>query len=165
MPTALQAIQLLVAPVIMISAGGLICLALYNRLAAIVTRARAFHKERFDTVTHISRLPLEQQGSHEAHRLRQRIDTLDEQSRRILRRGRLIRNGLAGLLVMILCMLGCSLALGATLWTTAAIYVALALFTLGVLAMMAGIVLSLLELGQSLDPVTLEAQVTTQLDP
>src|SRR5690606_17379431 len=35
-----------VGPIIVISACGLLCLAFYNRLAAVVTRMRAFHRER-----------------------------------------------------------------------------------------------------------------------
>ena len=35
-----------VGPVIVISACGLLCLAFYNRLAAVVTRLRGFHRER-----------------------------------------------------------------------------------------------------------------------
>ena len=34
------------APIIVISACGLLCLAFYNRLAAVVTRLRSFHRER-----------------------------------------------------------------------------------------------------------------------
>lgn len=47
-------IHALVAPVVMISANGLICLALYNRLAAIVNRLRLFYREYFDTSTRLA---------------------------------------------------------------------------------------------------------------
>ena len=153
----LHVIQLLVAPVIMISAGGLICLALYNRLAMIVTRARAFHKERFDEMTRLTGLPLEQQNSNEATQLRRRIDVLDTQSRHILVRAKLVRNSLMGLIVMILCMLGCSLCLGVSMVFAGAVYAALALFTLGVLVTAGSMLLALVELRHSLTPVTLES--------
>jgi Protein of unknown function (DUF2721) len=153
----LHIIQLLVAPVVMISAGGLICLALYNRLAMIVTRARAFHKERFDSITRLTCLPLDRQDTVEATQLRQRNDILDMQSRQILIRAKLIRNSLIGLIVMILCMLGCSLSLGATLVWSGAVYVALALFFAGVLFTAGSMLLALSELRQSLTPVTLES--------
>ena len=153
----LHVIQLLVAPVIMISAGGLICLALYNRLAMIVTRARAFHKERFDEMTRLTRLTLDQQTSLEANQLRQRINILDVQSKHILVRAKLIRNSLMSLIVMILCMLGCSLSLGATLLVSWTVYPALGLFTVGVLATALSMILALMELRQSLTPVTLES--------
>lgn len=153
----LHVIQLLVAPVIMISAGGLICLALYNRLAMIVTRARAFHKERFEGMTRLTRMPLEQQTSLEASQLRQRIHLLDIQSRHILVRAKLIRNSLMGLIVMILCMLGCSLSLGGTMIASWAVYPALGLFTAGVLVTAFSMTLALAELRQSLTPVTLES--------
>ena len=41
-----ETIQPLLAPVVLISSCGLLCLAQYNRLAGIVARARAFHQER-----------------------------------------------------------------------------------------------------------------------
>lgn len=157
MSDPLHLIQLLVAPVIMISAGGLISLALYNRLAMIVTRARAFHKERFDAMTRLTRMPLEQQNSLEATQLRRRIELLVTQSRHILVRAKLIRNSLIGLVVMILCMLCCSLCLGVSILLPGAVYVALGLFTLGVLVKIASMLLALAELYQSLTPVTLES--------
>lgn len=57
MPDAVHTIQLLVAPVVMISAAGLVCLALYNRLATIVGRIRAIHKEEIDTLSRMSIAP------------------------------------------------------------------------------------------------------------
>jgi hypothetical protein len=150
----LDVFQLFVAPVILISAGGLICLALYNRLALIVGRARHFHKERFDAAG-ASRAAAA--GSAEAGRLAERIALLDRQSREVRGRAELIRDSLMALMVMILCMLACSLALGATLWWGAAIYAATGLFVLGVFAMMRSIVLAMIELRRSLGPVTMEA--------
>jgi len=151
---ALAVFQLFVAPVILISAGGLICLALYNRLALIVGRARHFHKERFDAVGALrSAAP----DSVEAGRLKERIALLDRQSREVRSRAKLVRDALVGLMTMILCMLGCSLFLGATAWWGPFGTVAMALFVLGVLSMMYAVVQSIVELRLSLRPVTLEA--------
>lgn len=156
MEDALKTIQLLVAPVIMISANGLICLALYNRLAAIVSRTRTFHKERFDTLTHLSSLPLEQQTSPKAHQLRRRSIELEHQSVRILRRARLVRRALMLLMASVLSMLVCSLSLGLTILLPDLVWVPLVLFFSGTLMMGGGVALAMLELAAALEPVEAE---------
>src|SRR5436305_8738081 len=45
-----------VGPIIVISACGLLCLAFYNRLAAVVTRLRTFHREQFQVQETLARL-------------------------------------------------------------------------------------------------------------
>ena len=42
-----------VVPVVVISACGLLCLAFYNRLAAVVTRLRAFHREQLERASRL----------------------------------------------------------------------------------------------------------------
>src|SRR5438477_6549854 len=44
-----------VGPIIVISACGLLCLAFYNRLAAVVSRLRAFQRERLHEQEALSR--------------------------------------------------------------------------------------------------------------
>lgn len=79
----------------MISASGLICLALYDRLAAITARLRLFFRERFDLD-----LRLLAEGSSDGERsepeirLRERLTVLDEQCQMILRRVRYVRSAL-----------------------------------------------------------------------
>ena len=45
-----------VGPIIVISACGLLCLALYNRLTAVVTRLRSFQRERLHEQESLARL-------------------------------------------------------------------------------------------------------------
>ncbi|MFW6032872.1 MAG: DUF2721 domain-containing protein, partial [Phycisphaeraceae bacterium] len=111
MNDVLRVIQVLVAPVVMISAGGLLGLAWYNRLAGIVSRARSFHKERFEAQARLDAMSPEEQAGPTAGHLRHRRDLLVNQVERILGRARLIRGALICLLGMVLCMLACSLAL------------------------------------------------------
>jgi hypothetical protein len=155
-------IQMLVAPVVLISACGLLCLALYNRLAAIVSRARAFNKERVEVLTHLSTLSLEEQTGPQAGQLRRRAITLEKQMPHILKRGRLVRNALISLLFSVLCMLGCSLALG--LWKALdwAAWLAVGFFFLGIAAMMAAVLLAIWELLRALDPVAVEHSAMDQ---
>jgi hypothetical protein len=164
MEQALKLIQALVAPVVMISANGLICLALYNRLAAIVSRARAFHRERFDAIAHLSTLPLDEQAGPTARQHRHRLVHLEEQGRKILRRARLVRAALVLLMVTVLCMLGCSMALGASLGMEQLAYAALACFAGGVGAMAIGCILAIIELARALDPVLDEADSLRDLN-
>lgn len=170
MQNALATIQLLVAPVVMISACGLLCLALYNRLAAIVSRARTFHKERFDALAQLERsapgdAPVKTGGALvKTAPLRQRVDLLDAQVDQILWRGALVRNALMLLLATVLCMLGCSLALGLSILSRAFAGVALGLFVLGVVTAIAAIVCAIAELRRALDPVLLEATAIDELD-
>ncbi len=156
MPEGFHIIQLLVAPVVMISACGLLCLALYNRLAAIVSRARTFHKERFEVTGKLTAAEANPEDSVLAQQLRNRVETLDDQVSQILRRAVLIRNALVCLLVAILCMLGCSVSLGLSSLNAMFGYLALLMFSLGVLVMMAAMALAIVELLRALDPVALE---------
>ena len=156
---ALSAVKALVAPVIMISACGLLCLALYNRLAAIVGRARIFHKERFDALHKASTLGEEQLQARE-HLLR-RAQILAEQGGQILRRAKMIRNGLICLLTSVVLMIACSLFLGLAISVPNVSTIALGSFVLGSLTMLAGVVCALGELFRALDPVVFEM---TQLE-
>ena len=54
MAGTVEVIHTLVAPVVMISARGLICLALYNRLAVVGGRLRAYSREHFETQTRLA---------------------------------------------------------------------------------------------------------------
>ncbi len=157
MPNPASVIQSLVAPVVMISASGLLCLAYYNRLAAVVSRLRAFHHDQSQTIVKLSALPLDEQASSAAHALREHLAALESQDRALLLRARLIRNALMGLLTGVQCMLTCSLSIGVAQVYPPFLYVALGLFILGVLSMILALGFSMRELARSLQPVSLEA--------
>ncbi len=154
MPDSVKTIQFLIAPVVMISACGLLCLALYNRLAAIVSRARAFHKERF--YIEVKLASPEPPPDPVVGHLRRRFNTLEEQAARILSRARRVRGAILALLGCILCMLVSSLTLGAALVWPAFDRAALGLFLLGDLLACLGILLAISEVLGALDPVTME---------
>jgi hypothetical protein len=156
MDSVSRIIQLLVAPVVMISAGGLIALALYNRLSAIVSRSRAFHKERHEAIRELSGHTLDEQTTRETAELRRRVLVLDGQIPRVLRRARLIRTALIWLLSSVLAMLACSLAMGLSLLWPAAAWAALSLFIAGVICAMVCVVLAMRELSRALEPAVLE---------
>src|SRR4051812_33787524 len=89
-----------VAPVVVISACALLSLAFYNRLAAIISRLRAFQRERLHEQEQIQRLTRQTPEDESTLRGRRRFaQNLQEQTARTLRRAKLIR-------LTLLCLLG-----------------------------------------------------------
>jgi Protein of unknown function (DUF2721) len=156
MAGTVEIIHTLVAPVVMISAQGLICLALYNRLAAVVGRLRVFSRENFDTQTRLAAMSPEQQDGVLARRLQTRLATLNGQYSGILQRARLLRNALILLQAAVLAMLVCTMLLGLSLALPGVEAWSLVPFFVGVLATAGGIALSIRELAIALDPVKAE---------
>ncbi|MEN6627269.1 MAG: DUF2721 domain-containing protein [Candidatus Sumerlaeia bacterium] len=177
----LTLLQIILAPVVLISACGLLCLALYNRLASIVSRARAFHRERFDVQTHLARLGDDADATLAAQ-LGSRIDILTDQTGQVLARAKQIRNALVCMLLTITCMLACSLLLAslslfgepvqnaATLAFFASgpfylvVIAAGVVFLVGIALMIAAMVLAILELRRALDPVQVEHHELAELE-
>jgi hypothetical protein len=156
MAGTVEIIHTLVAPVVMISAQGLICLALYNRLAAVVGRLRVFSRENFNTQTRLDGLSPEQQEGALSRRLRARLATLNGQYSGVLRRARLLRKALILLQTAVLAMLICTMLLGLSLALPGVEGWSLVPFFVGVLATSGAIVLSIRELAVALDPVRAE---------
>ena len=148
-----------VGPIIVISACGLLCLAFYNRLAAVVTRLRSFHRERL----HEHELLAKQSASPNPDeraivRHRELIGMLETQTHHVTRRARLIRHTLGSLLMTIACLALCSLCLGlSTVWS-GMIYLAVPLFVIGLLMVVVATLLAMWELKLALDPVNLESR-------
>lgn len=157
-------IQVVLAPVVLISANGLICLALFNRLSALTNRARTFHKEWFDIYSELAEQTSDEAESNGTRHLNERIKILDAQWHRMIARARLLRNSLCCLLITVLAMLGCSMALGLASVAAAMGVLALVLFYGGVLVMMTGIVLALIELVRALDPLKMEHAMIHEID-
>jgi hypothetical protein len=143
-------ISLLIAPVVMISACGLLCLAFYNRLATIVSRLRVFHAEQL-----LRREKLET-AAPAHHHVRNRMDIVHRQIEEDMARARLIRNTLICLVMCIICMILCSLSLGLSLVAEIMTRVALGVFISGQILMLTGMVFAVLELTRALTPIALE---------
>src|SRR3954447_10075072 len=91
-----------VGPIIVISACGLLCLAFYNRLAAVVTRLRSFHRERLHEQEALARQTASATPDELAMlRHRELIGMLEVQTRHVTRRAHLIRSTLGCLLLTI----------------------------------------------------------------
>jgi len=158
MTTALETIQTFVAPVVMISANGLLCLAFYNRMGSVVNRSREINKERFDLLTRLSALRRQREDSLETPHLEKRIEVLDELGHQLYHRARLLKWTLICLLLSVICMLACSLALGLAPLEPGGDWAALIFFVAGNLIMMGGVTLAVLELHAALDPLLFEHQ-------
>ena len=153
-----------VAPVVIISAAALLCLAFYNRLAAIVSRLRAVQRERLaeqdrldalHAQPHEDGLPLARHSRILAH--------LTKQSERIIIRARLVRLTLLCFLVAIASLILTCLFNGLTVvWPSAAIGSEI-LFIWGMLVLFAGIVTAIRELLVSLHPAELESAFVSEL--
>jgi hypothetical protein len=152
-----------VGPIIVISACGLLCLAFYNRLAAVVTRLRAFDRERLveqESLARQTKSPSPDELAMIRHR--ELIGMLEVQTRHVIRRAHFIRRTLGCLLLTIICLALCSLSLGlSTLLTNLSKLLTIAaatLFVAGLLLLVTGVIFAMIEMRYALDPVELESR-------
>ncbi len=150
-----------VVPVVIISACGLLSLAFYNRMAAIVTRLRGFQRERLQHQEILERAGGKKDAEKQKHWLM--LELLELQTTHVIRRAKLIRLTLLFLLLTIGMLIGCSLMLGLSVLLPNAIYVAIPLFVLGLLSMLAATIAAALELKGALEPVELESKFITDV--
>jgi hypothetical protein len=137
-----------VAPVVLISACGLVTLSLYNRLGAILARIRAFHQQKIELLT---------AHHHELVEQQMLLDMLDSQIVKVTTKGKAIQKGLYCLLAAIAALLLCSLFAGATVLCEWAGLVALGMGCLGLSLFLAGLGWALRELILSLTPLEEES--------
>ena len=147
----LEVIQPILAPAVMFSAGGLVCLAQFARFNAIIGQIRTFDRER---------LAILQDMANEDPELRElllaRVTGLEVQSDTVLAHAVTVRNALRCLVGGILLMVLCSLSVGASLIFAPLSVVAIGLFVLGLVSTFIGLCLVLAELRVSLVPLEIE---------
>lgn len=143
-------ISMSVVPVVIISACGLLSLAFYGRLAAVVSRLRGFQREMLKAQEKLERT----RGVEEA-RL---IEVLRTQTEQVTRRAKLIRLTLWFLLVAVALLIVSSLTLAASWFVRQTAILAALFFVLGLLSMLGGIIAAMLELRGALQPVELETR-------
>jgi len=153
-----------VAPIIVISACGLLCLAFYNRLDAMVTRLRNFHRERLREEESLVRQRFSPQPDNiEIIRHQELLGMLQVQTNLVVRRAHLLRHAIGSLLLSIACLAVCSLAVGlSTLWPRCT-YAAVVLFVIGLAVLVVGVVFAMLELKQALLSIEQEGRFVTSL--
>jgi len=152
-----------VVPVVVISATGLLCLAFYNRLAAIIARLRAVQRERLEIQERLSSMSPSDVEHLAGLRLTTILESLAEQSLEIQKRARLIRATLLCLLLAILCLIISSLLNGVTIVWHGGAYASAFAFIMGMLLLFAGITCAVREMLTALDPAHLELTVVAEL--
>jgi len=153
-----------VVPVVIISASGLLGLALYNRMAALVSRIREFQRERL--LEHDRYLQARTDGklTDLARRRHQQLRRmLETQTAHVLRRARLMKRSIISLWATIASLTLCSLALGLSTLHPAGNYVALVFFVIGTVLLLVSVVFAALEMIAALEPVEQESQFVTRL--
>ncbi|MCC6740235.1 MAG: DUF2721 domain-containing protein [Planctomycetia bacterium] len=152
-----------VVPVVMISACGLLCLALYNRLTAVFTRLRALSHEALEDQDALVKGPRTETQRWPRERAKVRAEARQRQADELLAKARLLRRAVAFLLASIGFLLLCSLAVGAGVLVPAALYAAAALFVAGIACALAAVGFALAELRSALDSVLMEHALVHRL--
>ncbi len=147
--TNLELFQTFVAPAIFISAAGLLVLSINVRLMGIVTRLRAFHKEK-----HTAKMAGKKQ---EVLILQAQIKSIENRATKIKNAFFCTLLGIAG--TMITC-----LALGLTLYVPQAFVVATLIFVLSLLSMLVGMFFYVSEVAIGLSSEREEEQLYELMD-
>jgi hypothetical protein len=143
-------ISVSVVPVVIISACGLLSLAFYGRLAALVSRLRSFQREM---LREQEKWAKEGPGEHQ-----QLLEVLRTQTLRVTARARLIRRALLFFLVAVALLIVCSLTLVTSWFFPPAALFAAVFFVLGLLSMLGGVISAMMELRESLEQVEFEGR-------
>src|SRR6478735_6266049 len=106
MPDLSKVVGVGVGPIIVISACGLLCSTFYNRITNVITRLRAFQRERLAEQNALDR---ETDEGVKSRRI-ELLALLETQTDKLVYRVRLIRRTLFCLLVTIASLVLCSLA-------------------------------------------------------
>ncbi len=148
-----------ISPVVVISACGMLCLTFNNRLAAVVTRLRTFHRERLHAQEALDAACAAPNPDDRAIvHYREILGMLDTQIRSVLRRAHWIRRSLATLLFTIISLAACCLSLGLATEFPRLAPLATALFIFSLLLLILGMIFALIEIRQALNPLELESR-------
>ena len=147
----LEVIQPILAPAVMFSAGGLLCLAQFARFNAIIGQIRTFDRERLATLKEAENAQVQQREL-----LLQRATGLEVQSDQVLAHAVVVRNALRFLVGGIMLMVLCSLSVGASLIFEPFAVGAIGLLVLGLISTFIGLCLVFTELRVSLKPLEFE---------
>jgi len=147
-------ISVSVVPVVIISACGLLSLAFYGRLAALVARLRTFQREMLRAQERWAKEGLED------HQLL--LEVLRKQTVRVTERARLLRNALVFFLSAVALLIICSLTLVLSWFFHPATLLAAVFFVLGLFSMLGGVISAMLELRDSLEQVEFEGRFVIQ---
>ena len=151
-----RTISFILAPVVMITSCILFLNGLLTRYEAVSVRLRSMHRERLELLQDLGNRTSD--GKPHAGFDMQRIAEIEEQLPRILHRHKLIRNAVLSINTAILIFVSSMLiiALAALTTSTLTANVALCAFLLGTGALLAGVIVTTLELYRSQHEVAYE---------
>lgn len=138
-----------VTPIALISACGLIILALYNRLSAIHARIRAFHQQKIELLT----CPVRDDGES----FQTLLDMIDSQIAKVTVKARAVQKGLFCQLGAVLAFLLCSSVVTVSTIFEQMAFVAMGLQAVGLSLFAVGIGWAIRELSLSLIPLEEES--------
>jgi hypothetical protein len=155
-PTAVTAVQAMVAPVVLVTAAAILSGALLTMYTSIDARMRAMNNERLDIFTDDAGALLTTVDMPAS--ARERLSQLDHQLPLLLRRHRLLHNAVllifAGVSILVLSVIAIGVAVTSPSDTVGT--VALALVLLGTVTLLAGLLLSARSIMISQDAIDYE---------
>lgn len=157
-----QVVSASVMPVVLISACGLITLALYNRLATILARLRTCHQQQIDLLKQFDR--------EASDGIKSQIELVNAQSAKVTKKAKFIQKGLFCLLLSIVSFLGCSILSAASVLNEHFVVAAVIAHVGGLVLFIVGIGWAIRELSMSISPLDevssyLDAEVSSHLLP
>jgi hypothetical protein len=159
-----RAIQLILAPVVMITSCGIIVNGLLTRYGAISDRMREMARERLDLVKGALSGAVPDVGSSDAY-VKERLTEVDYQLPLLLRRHRMLRDSLQAMYLAILVFVLSMVVFGVAAWVNAssAAVAALLVFLAGQVALVVGLFWNVLEIRTSDRAVEYEVQRVQRL--
>lgn len=152
-----------VVPVVIISACGLLCLALYNRLAVILARLRVLQRERFLEYKELFRSEAEKKPTLLRNEIEQYLHFLESQVADILKKAHYVRIALGALVSAIASLLLCSLSIALSLFYQVFAFAVIVFFILGLLLMLYALYFAFAEIRVSLRPIQMESAFLQKL--
>lgn len=152
---AQQLISVSVTPVVLISACGLITLALYSRLGAILSRIRGYHQQKLGV--------LEDRKDRPTNERNLLLHLMDSQIAKMTAKARMIQRALFCLLCAVLAFLLCSLLTTMAVLHDSIGVIALVADVIGLMLFASGISWALKELIHSLSPLEEESSYLQSL--
>jgi Protein of unknown function (DUF2721) len=155
--TVIQTIQLIIAPVVMVTACAILLTSIQNRYATVNDRLRAMARERLELFRVNGGARLTPPAPTDAYGV-ERLAEIDAQIPRLLRRHRLIRDSLLAIYVAVLIFLLSMLTIAAAFAVQTAIIgmLALALFLTGTTSLVVGVALTTIDVRLSHDALRYE---------
>jgi hypothetical protein len=152
--SVIQAIQLILAPGVMINACGLLLLGISNKFSSVLNRIRALTEEKRRLILNAA-----EREFHPAEN--QRIESIARQVAGLLNRARVIRNAIFCYLASVGLFVGTSLLIGVDYFlpTLQLRYLILGSFLSGMITVFLGVIFGVLDTMKGFNIVKFEVQV------